>query len=98
MKLVDVLARLEGLRPCGGGYVALCPSHADRKASLSIHERDGKLLFRCFAGCSYEAISDALGRRPSSNAVGLPTELRSPLDDSKRTELALRVWRESGPA
>lgn len=100
MKLVDVLARLGGLRPCGGGYVALCPSHTDRKASLSIHEREnGKLLFRCFAGCSYEAIRDALRGRPSSKALGLgpPATSPVPLDDNKRTELALRVWRESRP-
>jgi putative DNA primase/helicase len=100
MTLAHVLARLERVRPCAGGFVALCPGHVDRNASLSIREREnGRLLFRCFAGCSYEAIRDALGGRPSKTlGLGLPTTPHVPLDDKKRTELALRVWRESKPA
>lgn len=39
------------------GYKACCPSHDDEKASLSLKDGDnGKLLVKCFAGCSYKDI------------------------------------------
>lgn len=34
--LQEVLTRLNGVRPSGGGYVARCPAHNDRHQSLSI--------------------------------------------------------------
>jgi len=101
MTLTEVLARLEGVRRCAGGYVARCVAHADRNASLSIRETEnGRVLFHCFAGCEYSAIRDALGGRPWTRTLGLPgSGSRSPaLDDAKRTEIARRIWRESKPA
>lgn len=60
-ELADVLARLDGVRPSGAGYVARCPCHEDREPSLSIGEGDdGRLLLRCFAGCSWEELRAAL--------------------------------------
>jgi hypothetical protein len=44
MTIADVLARLEGVHPCGGGYVALCPGHADLNASLNAVARQVELL------------------------------------------------------
>lgn len=39
-----------------------CPAHEDRSPSLSIREGDdGRVLVHCFAGCSIEAICEALG-------------------------------------
>jgi putative DNA primase/helicase len=57
----QVLARFRGVRRSGDGWVALCPAHEDRNPSLSIHERDGKILLHCHAGCSTEAVCAALG-------------------------------------
>jgi hypothetical protein len=35
--------------------------HGDRNPSLSVKDgRDGKLLFYCFAGCSFDEIVSAL--------------------------------------
>jgi len=46
----------------GIGYKALCPSHEDRIASLSVTEGDdGKVLLKCFAGCEHDRIASALG-------------------------------------
>ena len=100
MKLRDALAQLEGVRACAGGYVARCPAHDDRNASLSLRERDsGKALFHCFAGCSFESIRDALAGRPGRGALGLPgSDPRPALDDAKRTAFARRIWRESSRA
>jgi 5S rRNA maturation endonuclease (ribonuclease M5) len=39
-----------------------CPAHEDKRASLSVKEgREGRVLLRCHAGCTLEAILDALG-------------------------------------
>ena len=39
-----------------GSYgTAICPAHHDRHPSLSITERDGKLLVKCHAGCEQAA-------------------------------------------
>ncbi len=44
------------------GKTFLCPSHEDASPSLSITEgADGRVLVHCFAGCTFEAIRDALG-------------------------------------
>ena len=57
-----VLERLEKVRSSGDGWCALCPSHEDRSASLSIAEgRDGRALVHCFAGCTIGSILVALG-------------------------------------
>lgn len=97
MTFADVISRLESVKPCSGGYVARCPAHGDRNASLSIKEGEsGKTLFKCFAGCDYRAILDALGDRPRGQILshGAP----SALDDALRTEYAIRIWREARSA
>jgi hypothetical protein len=75
MNLAEFLAvvDLQGLRREGRGYVACCPAHEDRSPSLSLAERDGRLLVHCHAGCTPEAIVAALGLRLSdlfSDEVG----------------------------
>jgi len=61
MTLEELLGRLHGVRRSGTGYVALCPAHDDRQASLSVNEDNGRLLLHCHAGCAFPAIRDALG-------------------------------------
>jgi hypothetical protein len=57
----EVLSRLEGVRRCGNGWIARCPAHDDRRASLSISEgSDGRVLIHCHAGCPLEKILEAL--------------------------------------
>ncbi len=46
----------------GNGYQCLCPAHEDKNPSLSITEVNGKLLFHCHAGCSYESIQREIKR------------------------------------
>jgi hypothetical protein len=48
-------------RKSGSGWVTHCPAHDDEHPSLSISEgEDGKLLVKCFAGCSQDAVIEAL--------------------------------------
>jgi len=59
MRLNDFLARLNGVKNSRGGqYAALCPAHADKEQSLSISEKDGKILLHCHAGCDKESAFD----------------------------------------
>ena len=61
MSVEEILARLQGARSNGLGWYARCPAHEDKNPSLSIHERDSKILLHCHAGCTVEAICTALG-------------------------------------
>lgn len=58
----ELVGRLEGVKRSGKGWTARCPSHDDRRASLSVaNGRDGRVLVHCFAGCSVADIATALG-------------------------------------
>src|SRR6266478_4067959 len=65
LSIQELLARLGQVRSSGDGWMALCPAHADRSPSLSIHQRQGRILVHCFANCTPEAICDALRIRVS---------------------------------
>jgi putative DNA primase/helicase len=57
-----VLARLEGVRKSGGGFMARCPAHEDRTASLSVSAgNDGRVLLKCHAGCANPHIVAKIG-------------------------------------
>jgi hypothetical protein len=47
----------------GSGWIAKCPAHEDRVASLSISESksDGRVLLHCHAGCMKESVLAAAG-------------------------------------
>lgn len=57
-----LLTRLPNTKKSGQGWQTLCPAHEDHKPSLSINQgTDGRALVHCHAGCSVEAICEALG-------------------------------------
>jgi hypothetical protein len=58
-----LLDRLDGVRQTGAGrWLARCPAHEDRRASLSIRELDdGRILLHDFAGCAAHEVVGALG-------------------------------------
>ena len=43
-----------------GGYIACCPAHDDKNPSLSITEKDGKILLHCHAGCVQSEVISSL--------------------------------------
>jgi hypothetical protein len=61
----DLLGRLDGVKQTGPGqYMARCPSHDDRHASLSVGRGDdGRALIDCKAGCSPLEVVQAMGLR-----------------------------------
>lgn len=56
-----LLAKLENVRRKGSGWMARCPAHADRANSLSIDLDAGKVLLKCFAGCTSSEIVERVG-------------------------------------
>lgn len=62
MTTEEILRLLKGVKPAGDGWMALCPSHDDNDASLSISTgTDGKILLHCHAGCDAEQVCAAIG-------------------------------------
>ncbi len=61
MQLDSFLALLSNVRKTPNGWQACCPAHEDKKASLSISVKEGKILLYCHAGCTTEAILKVLG-------------------------------------
>jgi len=57
----DFLARFEGVRKVGDGYLAKCKAHPDQQASLSITFKSDRTLIDCHAGCSPERVTAAAG-------------------------------------
>lgn len=55
-------SKLPGMRKSGSGWMARCPAHDDRRASLSIAQGDdGTALVKCHAGCDTSAVLAAVG-------------------------------------
>lgn len=69
------LARLDRVRKSGRGYIAKCPAHEDRTASLSITAADdGRVLLHCFAGCGAAEVVAAAGLSLGDLFVKRPTQ------------------------
>src|SRR3981081_972972 len=55
------IAKALGGKKSGKGYSCRCPAHNDKNPSLSVFDAgDGRVLFKCHAGCSQVAVMDAL--------------------------------------
>jgi hypothetical protein len=68
---MSLLRKRYGLRDCGPGeYDARCPAHDDHNKSLRVYRgaTNGKLRFRCYAGCHYNDVRRALGLKPQGDA------------------------------
>jgi hypothetical protein len=62
MTAEQIAGALRG-RKSGAGWIACCPAHPDKTPSLSLSDRDGKILVRCHAGCSQTDVVNALKAR-----------------------------------
>jgi hypothetical protein len=78
---IRVLATLKRVRPKGGaGWTSRCPAHDDGTSSLSIDARDGRVLLKCFAGCTVSAIVEAIGLKEADHL-----QAKSVIDGRART-------------
>lgn len=86
-----VLSLLEGVRESSTGqYKALCPAHDDKSPTLSVTEKDGRVLIHCFAGCETGDVLDALGVRMSDLFVNRDTHGPIPVRDRWNAQAMLR--------
>jgi hypothetical protein len=107
----DAIAKALGGRKIGAGWVARCPAQDDREPSLSITTgKDGKMLFRCHAGCDQARVVEILrsrglweprnrsGGRRRADKQHRSADTAPERNDIKRTKAALRIWHASAPA
>jgi putative DNA primase/helicase len=106
----ETVAKALGGRKVGGGWMARCPAHDDRRPSLSLCDTDGgKVLVRCHAGCEQEQVIATLRSRGlwTENGSRRFTRLASrsaakrtdpDRDDTKRAETARDIWQATMPA
>ena len=89
--LEHVLSLLKGVRKAANGWNACCPAHQDRHPSLSVGlgtKKEGVIVFKCHAGCSYEAIVEALGLVSADLFVQTPTRQKTPRSKLSLLDLA----------
>src|SRR3954447_19139537 len=106
----EAIAEALNGRWSGKGWMARCPAHPDTTPSLSINETAaGKVLVKCFAGCSQAEVIAALRRRGLWSGRNqriaieatpvLQKDDTHPLTHSnERSDVALGLWRSSVPA
>jgi DNA primase len=62
MGINAILEYLDKVKGSNGRYQACCPAHDDKSPSLAISESpDGKVLLKCFAGCTADEIVGSIG-------------------------------------
>lgn len=92
MKPIDnILFRLKNLKRQGKGWMAQCPAHDDRTNSLKIDiGADYRVLLKCHANCTNQAIVEALGLHMSD--LFLQVEGASGMNEPK----AIYHYRDEG--
>ena len=71
-----IISQLKGVSWSGTTANAICPTHEDRKPSLSITLEADKILMRCHSGCDIRAICDSLGVKVSELFTQRSVELK----------------------
>jgi putative DNA primase/helicase len=104
MSAADLARHLGGRKSGARSWSCRCPAHNDKNPSLSITEGgDGKILVHCHAGCSQDAVLDALRNRGLSWRNGgeaITPELRRIVtqwrehDEPDTAALVNRLWAE----
>lgn len=99
MNAAGFAALVEGRAMGRNRFQARCPAHRDRLPSLSIAEgMDGRVLLHCFAGCTTDAILDALhlsrrdlfqGPPPSPAQLAALVSKRMAVEQRKRAHRAI---------
>ncbi len=100
--ITEVVSKLENVKRSGAGFVARCPAHDDRHASLSVNKGDdGRVLLHCHAGCNVGAILSKIGmnladifpQKTNTNGAGKIVAIYTYLD--AEGELRYQVVRHS---
>ena len=66
MLIEAIKSKLNKVRPSGKDrWMACCPAHEDKSRSLMFGDKPHKVSIHCFAGCTVEEITSAMGMRVS---------------------------------
>lgn len=89
MKIEEFLERLQGVESDGkGGYMACCPAHDDSNPSMHVNVGDdGRILVKCFSGCTAEEIVAAMGLKLKDL---MPEKERGKRKAAKKTKAAAK--------
>ena len=100
MTATDIAKALKGRRS-GAGWICSCPAHDDHHPSLSLVDRDGKVLVKCWSGCAQDDVIAALiarglwkSRRRNSGADEYPARQKRA---SERRPDPMKSWRNASP-
>ena len=86
-----------------GSYgTACCPSHADRRPSLTIRQGETSVLYVCHSGCRSDDVARAVhgllgGGEVGTRAPDPEAERRAAEEAEARRVAAWRIWSASGP-
>jgi putative DNA primase/helicase len=92
-----LLDQLGGVRRSGTAWMARCPAHEDRHASLAVAAGDdGRALLTCHAGCTTEAVVAAIGLGmadlfPRTNGAAGPARPAPPQARDRETRYRVRM-------
>ena len=98
MSINNLLERLDKVKGSNGKYQACCPAHDDKNPSMAITETaDGKVLVKCFAGCTADEIVGAIGLElkdlfPESNMTA--SQKRAYATVQTKTQIEDALWHE----
>ena len=82
----DIASGLHARRTATG-WVACCPAHDDHTPSLTLRERNGKILVRCHAGCTQDEVLAALRSRGLWPETARNGEPRTPPDPDRAEDM-----------
>ena len=68
-----------------------CPAHVDRRPSLGIDDKGGRVLVICRAGCSQDEVIAALRTRGLWGTPPMPGRERSPAEEALALARAIRT-------
>ena len=100
MTASQLATHLGAKRAGKGKWLAKCPSHSDRNASLSIKEGHSAILIHCWSGCPKEAVLEAAGlkysdlfygERPDPKALR-KMERKRRIDEERAANLRIGDW------
>lgn len=104
MSLRAIVRRLGGDLYDGGRRANIpAPGHSRRDRSVSLLERDGRVIVHSFAGGDWRAVRDhlrdlgLLGPSADWTAAAPPVETASDRGRAARRDAALRLWRQGRP-
>jgi putative DNA primase/helicase len=98
---VSIIKALAGNSETG---MCRCPCHDDKKASLHISEKNGKVLWKCHAGCSQERVRQALiekglwSEKRNMQTTARESQRSDEHDTARARNEANRRWKEAKPA